>query len=1018
MLCHDTHTATPVAIIDNLEPQTWYTFRVASVDPHNGTGYGSAPSKPARTRAVDKFAVRVSPHGRPPARASGEEIVSVGHTAAAATVVARGAETTPPLTEEENAFASLAISHTLEAARLRKALCKWDITFEKQHGRSSTDEERLGAAERTNLLQTYQALEQERQRLGEATFGDLSLEDVSGGGTMALQKRVLAARLANEARSLYGDMLTQRCASLLIRDGLSALTSPSLEGAIQLFARSDKDVDGQLSPAEFSALYAWLADVPGAGSAARASIRNWHVAFRRADLTNTGHLDLNELVVYLEGGGNDLGFLIAEPPQPARRVDIVPSPTVRASQQSDDAAMLADAEYQSLVIEQAQSAGTQQFCVDQLPDHRLLLRAMRLFRRHDHQRRGYLDLADFISLIAPPLERMLAQREGVLVADDSMAIPPSPADAYAQLAKAAAATATAVRERPRPLRLHQAQQAAAAGREGRGDGRFAPWHSMSDGAWFLLPRAAVQVADGGTPIDTVGAVGQGVRATLGMLGKLPQAALGCLATADALAVKEHPAKQGQGHSTSGAHIIAAVGVAQAGSAPALAGRRGGARWPSEAEQQTFPRGANQPSEVEMERSASAVEFCRELFKLADADANGAVDFNEWISLLMGGAITRVAQGLPQAERAMHEVEPKSGGASDGTMGSAGEQVHRARMVERVMKRVGRAEGEHLLSGVYDASRSEAVELFAAADVAAAGELNVAEFSAALASAQAQGLLPTAVSADGRRLGEMEARLWFTALDSEHRDTIDIAQWLELLDSRFASDGRAASLKQVAGQAARITSRLDRPMAAADGRRHAESALELLELPPAGSVASPRRRPVLQGLTAAAEAAEDAAFAAAEAARAEASAEQRNREDERLHRYLSKVVSQASTAYLSSEGAAALAAVSEVHLHAVLALFERFDSDGDGRLQEGEFESMLTQLTRQHGVRFGAREVSRLFQAADLANTGSVDVVEVLLILEQLALAPIAPAEAEAYREPLASRHPAQAQFSCHAPPTL
>jgi Ca2+-binding EF-hand superfamily protein len=109
------------------------------------------------------------------------------------------------------------------------------------------------------------------------------------------------------------------------------------------------------------------------------------------------------------------------------------------------------------------------------------------------------------------------------------------------------------------------------------------------------------------------------------------------------------------------------------------------------------------------------------------------------------------------------------------------------------------------------------------------------------------------------------------------------------------------------------------------------------------------------------------------------------------------VSQAASAKLSREGAAALAALSSDHLSSALALYERFDADGDGRLQPDEFARLLGLISRQNGVRFSTKEVDCLFETADLANAGSLDVLEVLLLLEQLGLQLEAPAELEAYR---------------------
>ena len=55
----DTHTSYGVALVDCLEPETWYSFRVAVVDPQLGTGRGSAPSQPVRTPKSTKRPVEL-----------------------------------------------------------------------------------------------------------------------------------------------------------------------------------------------------------------------------------------------------------------------------------------------------------------------------------------------------------------------------------------------------------------------------------------------------------------------------------------------------------------------------------------------------------------------------------------------------------------------------------------------------------------------------------------------------------------------------------------------------------------------------------------------------------------------------------------------------------------------------------------------------------------------------------------------------------------------------------------------
>jgi len=92
--------------------------------------------------------------------------------------------------------------------------------------------------------------------------------------------------------------------------------------------------------------------------------------------------------------------------------------------------------------------------------------------------------------------------------------------------------------------------------------------------------------------------------------------------------------------------------------------------------------------------------------------------------------------------------------------------------------------------VRDAAASEAVEWFARADLDESGSLDFAEFTAALTTANASGLAAhsTRLSASTRGIGEMEARLWFAALDHDRIGRVDICAWLELL----LGDGRSPS----------------------------------------------------------------------------------------------------------------------------------------------------------------------------------------------------------------------------------
>ena len=94
----------------------------------------------------------------------------------------------------------------------------------------------------------------------------------------------------------------------------------------------------------------------------------------------------------------------------------------------------------------------------------------------------------------------------------------------------------------------------------------------------------------------------------------------------------------------------------------------------------------------------------------------------------------------------------------------------------------------------------------------------------------------------------------------------------------------------------------------------------------------------------------------------------------------------------TEWAATLEAFSTEDLAAAIAMYERYDADGDGRLQHDEFSSMMSMLSRQHALRFSSHETTRLFRTADLSHRGAVNLLELLLLLQQLQITPVAPAE--------------------------
>ena len=1178
ILITDTHSEAGHAVVDTLEPETWYSFRVAAIDPDSGGAqpYGSAPSKPIKTMPPNPWLEQLKPAAPMVRSSTNGELIDVGRTVAAAAMVARGVETAPPLTEEESATASRAAAQALEAARLRKELCEFDICFEASHGHFASDAERAGSRTRSEALRRYTQLVRERLALGDDLVDELApigtyavsstaavrvpsvvqptaasvprarLTAAAEGGAMAIEQRILATRHQNTARHLYGIMLTAHCSSLAHIDSLTPLSGAQLEGAVRLFAAFDTSVSALLGPEDFPPLYAALntflaharsasggdgdAGAPSAG--ADAVVANpfaerkgdWHTAFRRADLNGDGKVDLNELVHYLQGRDalpmvelsrasssmhastfhlcvHAAHEYAASPVHAAEVAHGGAANTERFGHLSlvpaADSALLADEIYLTKLVEQARSVGSQ-FDLDQLPDHRLLLRALRLFRRYDHQQCGTLERTDFVLMLAPALERAFVAR------------------AHAPDTPSRAAAASAAASNAATLAKSKGAQAI-----------------LSDAYTRLAIRAAEKP---GMPREILSS---------------PQEILSSPPAGSREILSSPPA---------GSREI--LSSPPAGSREILSSPPAGSREKGASKGIVPPSTApSTDGVVERLRSGNeAVEAAQALFVYADTDGNGHVDFNEFVRLLTSGIVPRVAEGASLEPRraasssgkrlaaaAAPSLSPEmacmimsaaavamtnptsavSSTAADQTSTAALNEAHRAKMIERCLERLGGdASGARVLLRVVDSASSAAVECFARADRDETGSLDLAEFEEALKTAHESGLTSHAKFLCGssrRPIGPMEARLWFAAIASTGR--VDICAWLELLygpvadgevavmegegamrdaqrvrardkhkttrrakasgrrrqrqgatiagivagsstgtgdeadeDERYQSSlwssdfspwferiktkresglrGKAAAAVFGASAAGALTSSVSaREKALREQQQRATATLDLLEPlePPEplgtapdplvtapmvrdpapgafhispqptlemprvryGAPARARARP--PRYTNAAEAAEDAQAEAIAVERARERAQIGEVEDERLHAYLAKLVSQAASAKLSREGAATLASLSSDHLSCALALYERFDADGDGRLQPDEFARLLGLISRQNGVRFSTKEVDRLFETADLANAGSLDVLEVLLLLEQLGLQPEAPAELEAYR---------------------
>ena len=694
---------------------------------------------------------------------------------------------------------------------------------------------------------------------------------------------------------------------------------------------------------------------------------------------------------------------------------------------------------------------------------------MRVFRVHDPQRRGTLTIGDFVAMLAPCLEHALSQKlsSHALPAsaqggrEDAMTL----GAAYMQLAaeanaRSAEEEARAVAAKAKNARTRRLDSAAQK-RKKRGKklptptGGHASRGSSSDhsarGAYPYTPGSG-QLPEGLRALPPWNGL-----ASAGYSMARESAAFCC----GSLGAASEFLQKGAGLiDLCGARLQEAVGDRQrltqgrasghaSGLSPSQDGPEAGHLRPTTVRptiptagrpnaesptQQTFDAHDAATMATQAGCGVAAVDASRALFALADTTGSGALDFNEFVALLTSGAISRVAdtgeidskpplQAQTQANapgRAVGKSPSRSSGLSSalfqGLAVGADARWHRSRMLDRAMERADAASID-MLSYSDSAAADEAIQMFAKADADGSGVLTLPHFVRAVEDASGRSTFNGHVHSEGRKVGEMEARLWFAALDKERRGYIDVTQWLSMLlertradssDGAWGGSGMAATvLRGVASDAAHIDAAQRRPGAASTNQAkvgiwNATRAIELLDPPRTdASLAQlvPDRFKATVGQTAAAEAAADAAAAAAEAARAAESAARAAAEDVRLHAYLSKLVSQADSV-LTTEGTTVLAALPSHHLSAALALFERYDGDADGRLQRDEFSDLLVTLAKQHGTRFSEGEAERLFRAADLAGAGSIDLLELLLLLQQLALTPIAPADAEAYRSKL------------------
>ena len=1078
VLVSDTHTLHGSAVVEGLLPETWYSFRVALVSETKGTGRGSPPSAACQTL---KSKLRPVETREPIIVRPGASADQRGQTAAVAMVVARRAETTPPVSEEQSAYAATAMARALELSEKRKEVLDWESNFRVMHGRIATDAERHKSPRRRARVQQYHAVKSKGSRL----FGDGNMDvlepaqlasTMGGSGTMIEEQRSLAVRLTAESRTLYTELISHQCGSLIHADGLSELTYEGLDRAIRLFAQYDEDVDGLLSQDEFAAIYQVLAGPDHnnkAGAAGNIAHRrapqlndpkhDWRVAFHRADRTGSGFVDLNSLVLHLKTHDqlSALTAVVDAPQMNGSSVILSPAGSERSDERrgkakkqgklretlaqestalktAEDSAVLADAEYMEKLVEQAQSVGSG-FELDRLEDYRLLLRVLRLFRRYDQQRQGTLELMNFVHMVAPKLEEVLNQsrakteeeeraaerrrREAMARKDQfslGMQYMSIAREAGPPNAKAAPSSTKQMAQRARALEREITSSDPLRTSSAQSTGTIVDNTRRQLGALTGSVIQMIREADGLTD--------SALKATFGLVKDKTHMALervGSLSSLVSDCVQAHVHTQ---HPSSKERSLVAAAATPTGESEVLADLiQHDAKAPVHSAEAGVQNG-EVPAEIKC--GIAAVELARELFALGDTTRSGYIDFNEFVALLASGAIGHAAYGGDLTSFGGQMVRSNSGVRAPSPMKHAARleladgfassketanEAHRTRMIERAVERIG-GDSTAVFERVGDPSAEEAVQLFTAADLDHSGALTVSEFAEALRLASESSY------SDGHAVGAMEARLWFAALDRSKRGVIDICQWLQLLmgdDPRRRAQAEhdppleltAAILRSSASRAARIGLRQDIDVGAdAEAARSIMEATDLLEYGTAvvighNGVVSPHNppqavppRPMFKGLTAAAEAAEDAAFEAAMQARFAESEARAAAEDERLHTYLSKIVSSAaSTTILTSDGISMLEQFPTEDLSAALALIEHYDTNGDGRLQRAEFAEMLTAIARLNGTRFSSMELDRLFRSSDLASKGSVNMLEVLLLLQQLDLKPVAPKDAEAYR---------------------
>jgi hypothetical protein len=217
-IIEDTKTDDTKALLVGLESSTWYEFRVAAISADGTVGPGSPPTEPVSTLQEAMRPEEPSAEAEDTPRAALRSLKDDG----------------PALARPEADLLALEATLRLEDSRLHLSILKWDDEFLTAHGRSVRDQERVEHPARLELLRRLHAARRELRELeANPALAVARLDRVHAEADVAAEPapralynetRQLSATLESEARLLYEQLLTRRCASLAKKDGLSALS--------------------------------------------------------------------------------------------------------------------------------------------------------------------------------------------------------------------------------------------------------------------------------------------------------------------------------------------------------------------------------------------------------------------------------------------------------------------------------------------------------------------------------------------------------------------------------------------------------------------------------------------------------------------------------------------------------------------------------------------------------------------------------------------------------------------------